>query len=237
MTASRTATVDVYCVSCGEDGEADAQTGRCLRCGKPAIQQTTQATLDRNAHLTHSSPSAAYRSPVEPFPLAARAPNPPGAALPEQGAGSMTAIVPPPSPQPECIPAAAPASAPGRPPREWIDATRALGEGLLTAAADEDRQADDARATAAAHHTQAIGLRKRAAIFTQLLMAADVEFTFEPVAAPTAPASPPGTRWSKNSAVQVDACIDCGRADIPHIANGRCRPCDGRWRAARKGAP
>jgi hypothetical protein len=26
------------------------------------------------------------------------------------------------------------------------------------------------------------------------------------------------------------ACIDCGRNDVPHFCRGRCRRCDGRWR-------
>lgn len=35
-----------------------------------------------------------------------------------------------------------------------------------------------------------------------------------------------GKRWSRKH----DACIDCGRTEIKHAANGRCATCDKKWR-------
>jgi Zn finger protein HypA/HybF involved in hydrogenase expression len=39
-----TSTVDVYCVTCGEDGQANAETGRCVKCNRQTIR-TTHETL------------------------------------------------------------------------------------------------------------------------------------------------------------------------------------------------
>jgi len=182
--------------------------------------------------------------------------------MPDQSAGSEAAPpAPTPSPQAETKQPAAPAPVPadvvvraakwalapvvptppepGRPTREWLQQTRALADGFLTRADLEDVAAADARATAAAHTVEATRLRKRAALFTQLLQAIGTDVAPEPLltasrqdSLPAPAARPTGSRWSHHSAVQVDACIDCGRADVPHIANGRCRVCDGRWRAA-----
>lgn len=37
----------------------------------------------------------------------------------------------------------------------------------------------------------------------------------------------PAVRWSRKFA----ACIECGRTEVKHAANGRCSSCDKRWRA------
>ncbi len=250
-----------FCMSCVIDREIDPQTGRCERCGHQVLKASTEPVRDRNNGAGAKRPLAAYRSPVEPFDksrsvmttLPAPPPEPPpdpdleieaepealplAASVAEPGAGPEAALLslsaPPPPPMQAEV---APAPAPAQPPPEWIAATRALADGFLSAALDEDRLADEARAQASTHALKAKSLRQRAAIFSQLLLQVDVE----PVP-PKAPESsndrqiravPAGLRWSRNSAVQVDACLDCHRADVPHIANGRCRTCDGHWRAA-----
>ncbi len=43
-------------------------------------------------------------------------------------------------------------------------------------------------------------------------------------------ASLPAGRWSR----KFDACIECGRTEVRHVANGRCASCDKRWREAGK---
>ena len=246
----------VHCICAREDVEVDEQTGRCLRCGKPAREAfLTGAVRDRNNGAGPRSPSQAYRSRVDvlkqataPFDasrsVAAVAPSTPPDPKPEPEPDDLDLQaepeeLPPAALQPATGPA--PAPEPGRPDRAWMEATRALADGFLRRADLEDVAAADARATAAAHTVEATRLRKRAALFTQLLQAIGTDVEPEPELSnaaaehsaniPTA-AHPTGRWWSRNSAVQVDACIDCGRADIPHCANGRCRVCDGRWRCA-----
>ena len=36
--------------------------------------------------------------------------------------------------------------------------------------------------------------------------------------------------WS----IKHERCIDCGTASVPHVANGRCRSCDGKWRTGKR---
>src|SRR5579859_1913723 len=124
--------------------------------------------------------------------------------MPDQSAGSEAAPpAPTPSPQAETKQPAAPAPVPadvvvraakwalapvvptppepGRPTREWLQQTRALADGFLTRADLEDVAAADARATAAAHTVEATRLRKRAALFTQLLQAIGTDVAPEPL--------------------------------------------------------
>lgn len=46
----------------------------------------------------------------------------------------------------------------------------------------------------------------------------------------TAGVEPLKGRWSR----KFDACIECGRTEIQHVARGRCSSCDKRWREAGK---
>jgi hypothetical protein len=48
---------------------------------------------------------------------------------------------------------------------------------------------------------------------------------------PKALSSGDGKRWARG----FDACIDCGRSSVKHIAHGRCATCDYNWRT--KGSP
>lgn len=103
--------------------------------------------------------------------------------------------------------------------RKWIDQTRALAEGFAASAAKKREQATQLAA-------EASRLQRAADAYRGLLSQLQVP-RIEPMALP----SGGGNRWAKG----FDACIDCGRSSVKHIAHGRCGTCDSKWRA--KGQP
>ncbi|HXI96322.1 MAG TPA: hypothetical protein VNG04_09355 [Candidatus Acidoferrum sp.] len=234
--------IDVYCVGCGEEGEADAQTGRCLKCGKQAVQTTTQAQVDRNNHLTHSSPSAAYRVAATPFDASrsvaavrqAHLTGPAQQVVLEHALDRHRHEAADSAPlAPDLTRFRLPSS---RPTHRWLETTRALLEGFTASAAEAETKAAALEAKihdqVAELKAEAMRLRNSARVIGQLLEQIGVEApvlqTPPPKRAKSGPK--PAGAWS----LHHPRCIDCGTTDKPHVANGRCRVCDGRWRARPK---
>lgn len=115
------------------------------------------------------------------------------------------------------------------PSAQWLAETYALVEGFTAAAAAADQRAADAAAQVTRFKAEAAAYRKSAAVFTKLFDELPVVEEPEPEAAPAAIADArhkPAGHWAR----RYNACIDCGTTTIPHLANGRCRNCDPRWR-------
>jgi hypothetical protein len=66
MTTLRT--IDVYCVTCGEDGQADADTGKCVKCGRQTIR-TTRETLAVGQQIIRGNGTAPVAPTTTPKPL------------------------------------------------------------------------------------------------------------------------------------------------------------------------
>lgn len=199
------ATIDVYCASCGEDGQADATTGKCVRCGRhPIAVPATQDTLAREKFGGGGSVN--------------------GFAASTNGTHTIT---------PAAAPAAAPAQSTVKLPntpqmRRWLDATTALHADLVSSAQEASKRAKAIQA-------ESDMAQKTAGVFSQLLRQLELASPASTTIGPLRNITRAGEkRWSRGSAVQVDACIDCDRDSIKHVANGRCAKCDRVWRNAQK---
>jgi hypothetical protein len=224
-------------MSCVLDREIDEQTGRCLKCGHQVVKASAEPKADRNAGAPARSPSQAYRDPLAPFDRNASvaavnglAPAAVNAAIAEKPA---IADVPAPHPTPEARDARPPAEIPpsaasaGAPSAAWFTETRALAQSFIAAAESAEQHATDATAQAAKFKGETAALRRSAAVFTQLLGQVPAGLTADEKPHKTG-TLPPGA-WSLKHA----RCIDCGTSERPHVANGRCRICDGKWRAGK----
>lgn len=164
MTASATPSIATVCIHCGGK-QADAQTGRCLNCGKVAVSPGIAAEFSHPVlGQSRPSPSGAYRNGHD---KPAAAPEPQiGEAAP---ATVDSVALAPPLTQAESAPTLAarrmevgfvlPES---RETTSWLALTRALREQLLARADKAEQQASELRA-------EAERCRETAAAFGSLL--------------------------------------------------------------------
>lgn len=243
--ATMTTTVQrrAFCSSCVLDIDVDPQTGRCLTCGYQAVKKGGDPPSIATNGVVHNAlprahAAAGVAAPFDPKRSVAllglnkveqQPPSAPPLAI-EVAPERLAAIVE----RGDEISRShgVDLSEEDHPPKRWIDDTRALIAGLQERAAAADRRQEDAQAAAKVAADEAARHRKRARSFSLMLQQLGIE---DPeAAAPVQGTSvAAATRWSGKSSVQVDACIDCGKSDTPHCANGRCRSCDGRWRAGK----
>lgn len=228
-------TVDAYCASCDEDGVADAQTGRCGKCGKLATTHLPTRSLGeirRDAGMGYrNSPSAGYR----PDPTRTALDNATArqqAGMPASQHDSKPAPAPAvlsPAPPPDLTRFKLPSSAPTR---RWFEATRALGVGLTAAAIAAEQKAAALEAKIAEQvaefKAEAMRLRNSARVITQLLEQVGLEAEAPQAARPhrATRSRPSGSPWAKTRDGGVfTACRTCGRSDVKHKAKGLCSVC------------
>jgi len=222
VTVASEHAVDAYCASCDQDVEADAQTGRCSKCGKLATTHLPVRSLGeirRDAGMKDHA--RAVVAPFDPTRTVARSTasqydSEPPAAL---SAPDLTRFRLPSS----------------RPTQKWLEATRALLEGFTVSAAEAEQKAAALEAKIADQvaelKAEAMRLRNSARVITQLLEQVGVEAPVQVQFHKRVKSGPkPAGAWSQRH----ERCIDCGTTDRPHLAHGRCAACDVRWRKQSK---